>query len=403
LGERGDDGDDEARRIVVLAAAVGGEDEAKRVVWKTICSLRAIGQARRVVIVTRGGARVLKGERVKAGQAAVWGLGRSARVEYANLGVVNVDVESVEDLERELEASGDGSAFECAYRGKERWVPRLEEVARAEKKKTKKKEKRLRSYLVTGGFGGLARAVLGWIGAESGTEKTVLVGRGGATEDHGGLLQGGMEMRCVRADAGSAGSFKGLMGAMGKVEGLFHLAGVSCISLLRNARHCEVQRVFSSKLSGLSVTSMCSFGVFFSSQSTLVPMFGQGVYCAANSALEAFVSDTSTSLCWSGFAERGMYTTANESLHVQESSFFRPLDSAFEVPHFLDTWDFETQSQTLGLFDMHWKKLPFWGKSIFSHLQVPLKNRLVVIVGAGLQGLAAARFFAKAGIRVLGV
>jgi hypothetical protein len=188
---------------------------------------------RKLLIVSRGGVRVREDDgRCVAGQAALWGLGRVARVEQPEVNCVNVDVDTVEAVVAELE-NEDGRAYECAYREGKRLVPVMEQLAGGKRGGAGERGERGQGprglrFLVTGGFGALASGCMTWL-VQGEAKGAVLVGRRGAQEEHAGLLSRGGQLEdgvaCLRADSSVAGHVKGLVGMAGQFEGLLHLAG----------------------------------------------------------------------------------------------------------------------------------------------------------------------------------
>jgi acyl transferase domain-containing protein/acyl carrier protein/glycine/D-amino acid oxidase-like deaminating enzyme len=371
---------DNASSIVWLAFST---QQTERDAFELLRLLQGLAKQRlkKLLIVSRGGVRVREDDgRCVAGQAALWGLGRVARVEQPEVNCVNVDVDTVEAVVAELE-NEDGRAYECAYREGKRLVPVMEQLAGGKRGGAGERGERGQGprglrFLVTGGFGALASGCMTWL-VQGEAKGAVLVGRRGAQEEHAGLLSRGGQLEdgvaCLRADSSVAGHVKGLVGVAGQFEGLLHLAGEGSAALLSKTRGRMLASSFKPKVGTLrnleraGVMQGLKNSVLFSSQATMVPVHGQGAYAAANFAMEAFASSTSVIVCWGAFADVGMYLQMSKKQMEAELRYWVPLESE-SIPRLLRRAG-EAGKEEVGVFNVKWETFPLRGPSIYEELQ----------------------------------
>ena len=129
-------------------------------------------------IVTRGAQRVGGGP-TAVYQTGLWGFGRAIAVEQGEMWGGMIDVGSGDGVEEaadciRAELRGRGEEQEVAWRGGERYVPRLK---RWEGSETTVVQCRAdSSYLVSGGLSGLGLEAARWLIAR-GARRLILVGR----------------------------------------------------------------------------------------------------------------------------------------------------------------------------------------------------------------------------------
>ena len=337
--------------------------------------------ARALMIVSRLGMRVEESSPLVASQGALWGVGRTARVEYPELHCVNVDVDTVDAVWRELQYVDQRETFESGYRGGRRFVPRLEKVKRTvtgSAQQASVAEGAL--FVITGGFGALAQGCLSWL-AEGGARGAVLVGRRGADERHmGGMVEHQAKwfqegMVALRADASQLGDVKGMLSTLpGPMQGLLHLAGLGSASLLSKTRAAVIHDGFAVKmdtlghLERLGLSKSVRQSVLFSSQATLLPMHGQGAYAAANAAMESFALGAETlRVSWGAFGDVGMYLGMSKKQQEAEAKFWKPLWST-GLPKMLNR-ALNSGRPHVGVFDVKWEAFALRGPSIYQELQ----------------------------------
>ena len=253
-------------------------------------------------LVTRGG-QVFAGD-PPAGLAgsALWGLGKVAARELPDLGVRLVDLDpgsgaAASDLVRELlfpDVEG-----EAAWRGGERLVPRL----RRRPAGSGEGGPRLRgdrSYLVTGGLGGIGLEVAGWL-HELGAGAVVLNGRREPGEAASAALRElesrGAEVRVELADVTDGAAVEGMVRRIGESDlpplgGVIHGAGTLADASLANQGREGFLRVLRPKVWGAWHLHRATLGlelelfVLFSSVSGVLGNPGQSNHAAANAFLD---------------------------------------------------------------------------------------------------------------------
>ena len=251
---------------------------------------------------------MLAGER--GGELAgsvLWGLGRAAAQELRDLPVRLVDLDpGAEDGAEALAGEllwPDGEA-EVAWRGGRRRTPRLVRTppAAADAGGARPSPARGdRSYLVTGGLGGLGLAVAGWL-LEEGAGAVVLNGRrapdGEAAAAVERLRAGGAEVRVEVCDVTDESAVAGLVSGIGPASGLpplggvIHSVGTLADAAFGNQDWERFERVLWPKVMGAwhlhRETRELDLDLFvlFSSFAGLTGSAGQANHAAANAFLD---------------------------------------------------------------------------------------------------------------------
>jgi acyl transferase domain-containing protein/acyl carrier protein len=260
--------------------------------------------------VTRDAVAVGAADQVTAPmQAAIWGLGRVAALEYPRRWGGLVDLPAVLDARLLARFVGalEGSEDQIAVRGSgafgrrlvparavtERWVPRG-------------------TVLVTGGTGALGRHVAGWL-VDSGADRVVLASRGGPAA----LTESFSDERIVvvRCDVADRAQVSALL-AEYPPTAVVHAAGVLDDGVLDSLTADRFRDVFRSKVDSAflldELTGELDAFVLFSSVAGSVGNPGQGNYAAANAVLDALAEarrargQVATSIAWSAWAGSGM-------------------------------------------------------------------------------------------------
>ena len=252
-----------------------------------------------VWFVTRG-AQVLDGER--GGQlfgAALWGFGRTADRELADVPVRLLDLESETPVERVAEELlFPDREKEVAYRGEVRRVPRLVRLPPAAPATPRLRGDR--SYLVTGGLGGIGLQVAGWL-ADRGAGAVVLNGRrapdSAAEKRIAALRARGVEMRVAVADVADRAAVDRMLAEIADAElpplgGVFHGAGALADAALPNQDRERMERVLGPKVLGAWNLHQATLDldldlfVLFSSLTGVLGNPGQANHAAANAFLD---------------------------------------------------------------------------------------------------------------------
>src|SRR5262249_826942 len=147
---------------------------------------RAGRSAPRLWLATRGAQPVERSvadsEHIALAQAPLWGLGKVVALEHPELwgGLIDLDAadSAIAALADEL-LDSDGEDH-IAFRGSQRYVSRLEALPARRPVKPLELDGS-RSYLITGGLGGIGLRVAAWL-VERGARRLVLVGRSAPSE-----------------------------------------------------------------------------------------------------------------------------------------------------------------------------------------------------------------------------
>ncbi len=231
--------------------------------------------------------------------------------------------ESLDDLSVSLEAEllAPPENEVIALRGADRFVRRFESrplAARADDAAPTLREQGV--YLVTGGLGGLGLTLADRIAREAPGARLALVGRTPLPprEDWDAVLAGdkgsaaeartlrrvrtieesGAEVEIVTGDVTRLDDMRSgleqVRERFGKLDGIFHVAGVVDDELIQLKNDADIERVFGPKVHGTEVLdslldeSGAELLVLYSSTSALTAPTGQVDYVAANAFLDAF-------------------------------------------------------------------------------------------------------------------
>ncbi|MFE2108569.1 type I polyketide synthase, partial [Kitasatospora sp. NPDC059463] len=255
----------------------------------------------RLVVVTRGGVAVGadEGAGVEVGQAAVWGLVRSAQSEHPGR-LVLVDVEpAVGDVGAAVSVAVASGEPQVAVRGGRVLVPRLARVAVGEGAAVSFAEGG--TVLVTGASGTLGRLVARHLVVGHGVRRLLLVSRRGelapgAVEFETELAALGAEVTTTACDVADRDALAALLAAVPAehpLTGVVHAAGVVEDGIVTALTPERIDRVFRPKvdaalhLDELTRDAELSAFVLFSSAAGVLGSAGQGNYAAANAFLDA--------------------------------------------------------------------------------------------------------------------
>jgi NADPH:quinone reductase-like Zn-dependent oxidoreductase/acyl carrier protein len=186
-----------------------------------------------------------------------------------------------------------------------------------------------RTYLITGGLGGLGLKVAEWLKAE-GARHLALVGRSApdpqAAQAVAQLEGGGVKVVVLQADVTAAQQLSQALDhirrALPALGGVVHAAGLLDDGLLLNQTPDRLRRVLAPKLAGawnlhtLTRSDRLDFFILFSSAAALLGSPGQANYAAANAFLDALAHHRraqglpALSINWGPFAEVGLVARA---------------------------------------------------------------------------------------------
>ncbi|RBM11805.1 SDR family NAD(P)-dependent oxidoreductase [Streptomyces sp. PT12] len=303
-------------------------------------ALKTLGERQRrarFLAVTRFAQPVTGDDRPVPARAALWGLVRTAAIEYPGLRprLVDLDDASPDVLLAEV---GDGPP-EVGYRGGVRHEP--VRVRTGPSAATARPIRRGGRYLILGGHGGLGLEVAARF-AREGAGVVALVSRsGGAHVDRAQLARieaPGCSVVSYAADIAAPGELRAVLerfrAEVGEPHGVVHAAGTLRDGLIRSATAEDIAEVMRSKVDGVRELAAAvagldlHFAVLFASVSGAFGNLGQAGYAAANAYLDAFAHARGApwlSVDWGLWGEVGMGTAVAEQLRRRG---VRPLRTA---------------------------------------------------------------------------
>lgn len=284
-----------------------------------------------LLIVTCDAQAVVEQDQVKGfGQSSLWGLCKVITLEHPELGCVCLDV-GAESSQDELadtifnqltknHLSSDRPESQFAWRKGQVYVPRL---SRYKPKSEHSLEIRNdRSYLITGGRGGIGLQVARWF-VKQGARHLILLGRSQPSPEVRLVLD---ELEAVGADILAATADISNQDALAQIltdlrvplGGVIHAAGVLDDGTLLQQTPAQFKKVLLPKVQGawnlhqLTREQPLDFFVLFSSASSLLGGPGQANYAAANAFLDGLAAYRqrlglpSLSINWGAWDEVGM-------------------------------------------------------------------------------------------------
>jgi myxalamid-type polyketide synthase MxaE and MxaD len=354
----------------------------------------------RLWLVTSGAHRVdASPTLVSVAQAPLWGLGRVAAFEHAELRPALVDLDPVPDARTAAwladELLADDVEDQVACRAGERYVARLA-PAGAPSAVPADAVREDATYLVTGGLGALGLHVAGWL-VEHGARHLVLLGRRGPDDDAEprlrALRDGGAEVRVARVDVGDEEALvRVLMAAtesMPPLRGVVHAAGVLDDATLRTLSPERLLAVLEPKVTGawnlhnLTAHLPLDFFVMFSSIAATLGSPGQGNYAAGNAfmdalaALRASQGHAALSIAWGPWANTGLSVRAGGVDRLVALAGIEGLEPADGVEMFGRLLGAETPQVAVAAVD--WRR---WAELSPVAARSPLVAELVAAVSA---------------------
>ncbi len=268
-------------------------------------------------VLTRGAEAVRAGESPRAAMALVWGFGRGAALEHPGAwgGMVDLDVDAELDPARLiLELVRPDDEAQVAWRGEQRFVPRL--VARAAPASAPLSLSATKTFVVSGGLGGVGLAVARWL-ASRGARRLVLLGRKGLGARDGwdalapssqeaqavGVIREleaqGAAVEVVACDVADRQALaRVLEGARrrGPLGGVVHAAGVALNVAIADLERDVLEQQLAAKVHGgwnlheLTQDDKLEVFVLFSSIAAVWGNIRQAAYAAANHFMDALAS-----------------------------------------------------------------------------------------------------------------
>jgi NADPH:quinone reductase-like Zn-dependent oxidoreductase/acyl carrier protein len=239
------------------------------------------------------------------------------------------------------------------------------------------------SYLVTGGGGGVGRAVAEWLVA-NGAGRVVLNGRSTPTAEVSSWMERLRETGASRLEwaPGDISSMQGAAGAVSAansteypLRGVFHAAGVLDDALLLDQTRDRFATVMAPKVAGawnlhaLTRRHDLDRFVLFSSVAAMLGGPGQGSYAAANAFLDALAASRAQeglpglSVDWGGWAGAGMTERLGDRerrmLEQQGLSLLEPQDALEELGRLM-----ATSRHAALVAEVDWKRVAAAARSV---------------------------------------
>jgi acyl transferase domain-containing protein/acyl carrier protein len=327
-------------------------------------------------LVTRGAQATKQYAPTNAGaqQAMLWGAGRVFSVEHPDsarrlidLDPIRTPEENAADLLREL--LHEDVEDQVAYRGGERFVPRLQHAQPPILEGIPGRLRSDGSYLITGGLGYVGLEVAQWA-ARQGAGHLVLLGRTGVNKDAArmraveGIRASGTPVTVISGDVASPETMEGVFALFGKecpeLRGVFHAATTQGLVEIAQLSQEQTAEMLRPKVQGTWLLHewtrkrKLDFLIAFSSAASLTGSQRLAHYAAANQFMDNFA-----------YARRAQglpMLSANWGVweKVQGGSFFRemglpPMQSA-KALQWLSRLTTSPQANVM-IADVDWKTL----------------------------------------------
>jgi len=331
-----------ADHVVCVWEDLGTAQTALRVASEGLAVIRALaknGMSTRLWWVTRGAVSIENDRATALGLSTVWGLGRSAMQEHAELNCTLLDVEHDAPLAPLLcrEAAAADMETQVAWRSGQRYGLRLVRAPQAVPRMVWP----LRgagTVLITGGLGGLGLEVARAM-ARRGVQHLLLTSRHGAAtpgarEAIAVLEAMGSRATVLSADVTDRLALSKAIQALPRefpLRGVIHTAGVLDDGLLVSQTSERFAHVMGPKVLGawnlheLTATADLDIFVLFSSVAGAFGSAAQGGYSAANAFLDSLAEYRrgqglpGLSLAWGPWAGRGMAAALDSAMQARLS------------------------------------------------------------------------------------
>ncbi len=281
-------------------------------------------------VVTQGAQPVAGAPKDPLG-ALLWGWTRIVALEHPDLHPVTIDldpeVNSVDELVNDL-LVGDRET-QIGYRSGRRYGLRIMRLKAPKQGVTPRSD---RTYLITGGLGGLGFYAAQWL-VEQGARSVVLMGRRAPSseiEAKIAALSKQAQVEVMLGDVAEAADVERIVGQIRRLGpplgGILHTAGLVDYGLLGETDLTRARAVLAPKVRGTlnlhhaTKNESLDFFVFYSSFSAVLGSPGLASYAAANAFLDSFAvarqaeGRPTLSLHWGTWSEVGMGTKAGHSL-----------------------------------------------------------------------------------------
>lgn len=254
----------------------------------------------RLWLVTSGAVATADGQDVAIAQAPLWGLARTITYEHPELRCTRLDLDPAgtgADVLLAAITASDGEE-EVALRGGQRLVARIVRLP-AEVPAAPVAIAGDRTYLITGGLGGLGLSLAAWL-VSQGARHLALLGRTPVSRSAqraavDALVSAGATVEVVAVDVADRAAveraLEQVQHSLPKLGGVVHAAGVLDDGLLLGQSAERFAAVMAPKVAGAfnlhSLTADLDFFVLYGSAAGFLGSPGQGGYAAANAFVDA--------------------------------------------------------------------------------------------------------------------
>lgn len=272
-------------------------------------------------------------QHVDPAQAPLWGLGRTAAIEYPSIWGGLIDLQLNGDLTPDIDLLAkellqpDGETQIAISAGGERYIQKFVTQSLDDLPTQPPRVRGDVTYLVTGGLGMLGRRVARWL-ISNGAKHLVLTSRNANAEEAQELFSPadttGVSIKLVAADISRDDDVSRLIRTINKegppLRGVVHSAGVLDDGILAQLDWDRFSRVFEPKIYGSWLLHECTKSLeldFFILQSSLLSLLGsagQANYSASNTFLDSLAAHRrsaglpATAINWSAWSEGGLAT-----------------------------------------------------------------------------------------------
>lgn len=268
-------------------------------------------------------------------QACLWGLGRTAAIEYPGIWGGLIDLQLNGDQTQDIDAlaeellNPDGETQIVISAGKQRHVSRFVRQPLSEFAVQSPPVRGDATYLVTGGLGMLGRSVAKWL-ISKGAKQLILTGRNAKPDAAKELFSAeevdGASIEVVTCDISRHDDVRRLMRTIGKkfppLKGVVHSVGVLDDGILAQLDWDRFARVFEPKVYGSWLLHECTksleldFLILQSSVLSLLGSAGQANYSASNTFVDSLAAHRraaglpAMAINWSAWSGGGLATAS---------------------------------------------------------------------------------------------
>ncbi len=289
-------------------------------------------------LITSGAQAVLPTDSIAVEQACIWGLGKTISLELPEWKCRRIDLDPSMPLNTTIsllvERLGDDSGEDqIAFRDGKQYIQRIVPYEKIRSDGASLSLARDRSYLITGGLGGLGLALAEWM-FRQGARYLILIGRHDpgmhASRTIEKLRSAGMQVQIVKVDVSDD---RELSKALSRVElsmpaiaGVVHAAGILDDGAIYNLDGDRMKNVMAPKVQGTwnlhtaTYHLPLDFFVLFSSAVSVLGSPGQANYAAASAYLDAMahyrrnLGLPALTINWGPWADIGLAASVKKAL-----------------------------------------------------------------------------------------